>query len=559
MRHCIFTLLLLFVLHCGVMACTNFLITKGASEDGSTMISYSADSHVLYGELYHWPAGKYAEGTMMDVHDWDSGAYLGKIPQARETYNVVGNMNEFQVSIAETTYGGRKELESQKGAIVDYGSMIYIGLARSKSAREAIKVMMELIAQHGYASSGESLSIADKNEVWVMDLIGKGEGQKGAVWVARRIPDGYVCAHANHPRISTFPLEDGVTSISSKNLDKIFLPSIECVYEADVISLARSKDWFKGEDKDFSFCDAYAPIDFGAARFCEIRVWAMFRQVNKDMEQYKDYASGHNLKNRMPLWIKPDRKVALKDMMAFMRDHLEGTEFDMTKDMGAGPYNSPYRWRPLTWKVGKDTYINERATSTQQTGFSFVSQMRSWLPDYCGGIIWFGVDDAASSLYIPMYCSMTEVPEAFKVGNGDMMTFSKSSAFWVFNQVSNFAYTRYRDIHPEIAKIQSALETKYIQYTPAIDLAAQKLASENPSLAVQFLTDYSVNTASRAVKTWQELYIYLFTKYMDGNIKARIPGQKNPKVEQPGYGADWYKRIAEDTKDKLKMVGEDSH
>lgn len=558
MRHFVFLALLLCVINCGIMACTNFLITKGASEDGSTMISYSADSHVLYGELYHWAAGKYPEGTMMDVHDWDSGKYLGKIPQARETYNVVGNMNEFQVSIAETTYGGRKELESQKDAIIDYGSMIYIGLARSKSAREAIKVMTELIAQYGYASSGESLSVADKNEVWIMEMIGKGEGKKGAVWVARRIPDGLVCAHANHPRISTFPQENGETSISSKNMDKIFLPTVECVYEEEVISLARSKGWYTGEDKDFSFCDAYAPIDFGAARFCEMRVWAMFRQVNKDMEQYADYASGKNLKNRMPLWIKPDKKVSLKNMMAFMRDHLEGTEFDMTKDMGAGPYNCPYRWRPLTWKANNHTYINERATSTQQTGFSFVSQMRSWLPDYCGGILWFGVDDAASSLYIPMYCSMTEVPEAFKEGNGDMMTFTKS-AFWIFNQVSNFAYTRYRDIHPEIAKIQGTLEAKYIQYTPAIDLAAQKLAEGNVDLAKEFLTDYSVNTANRAVKTWQDLYVYLFTKYMDGNIKTRVPGQKNPKVSQPGYGEDWYKKIAEETKDKLKMIGEDSH
>lgn len=556
-RHLLFALLVGLCLFAPCLfACTNFLITKGASKDGSTMISYSADSHVLYGELYHWPAAKYADGTLLDVYDWDTGKYLGKIRQVSETYNVVGNINEFQVSIGETTYGGRKELGSQKEAIVDYGSMIYIALQRSKSAREAIKVMVELVAEYGYASSGESLSVADKNEVWIMEMIGKGEGQKGAVWVARRVPDGFVCAHANQARITTFPWEDGKTSISSKNLDKIFLPDIECVYAEDVASFARSQGWYQGEDKDFSFSDTYAPVDFSGARFCEIRVWAMFRQLNKEMERYIDYVSGKNLKNRMPLWIKPERLVSVQDMMSFMRDHLEGTEFDMTKDMGAGAYNCPYRWRPLTWKADNHLYLNERATATQQTGFSFITQMRSWLPDYCGGIIWFGVDDAANSLYVPIYCSIIEVPESHRVGNGDMMTFSNTSAFWAFNQVANFAYTRYRDIHPEIAKIQQSLESKYVAYTPVVDKAAQELHVNNPALAVQFLTDYSVNTAGRAVRIWQELYIYLFTKYMDGNIKARIPGQKNPKVEQPGYGEAWYKRIAGETGELLKVIGE---
>jgi dipeptidase len=546
----------LCLLNTHLFACTNFLISKGASKDGSTMISYSADAHVMYGELYHWPAAKYPDGAMLDVYEWDSGKYLGKIRQVKETCNVIGNINEFQVSIGETTYGGRKELASQKDAIMDYGSMMYIGLQRSRSAREAIKVMMELVAEYGYSSTGESLSVADKNEVWLLEMIGKGEGQKGAVWVARRVPDGFICAHANQARITTFPLENGETSISSKNLDKIFLPGIECVYAEDVASFARSKGWYNGEDKDFSFSDTYAPVDFSGARFCEIRVWAMFRQVHKDMDKYGDYISGKNPKNRMPLWIEPERKISVQDMMAFMRDHLEGTEFDMIKDIGAGPYNSPYRWRPLTWKADNHLYLNERATATQQTGFSFIAQMRSWLPDYCGGILWFGVDDAASSLYVPIYCSVAEVPEAYKVGNGNMMTFSPTAAFWAFNQVSNFAYTRYRDMQPEIAKIQNALENRYVAYTPVIDKAAEELYKTNPELAVQFLNDYSVNTASRAVRLWQELYIYLFTKYMDGNIKTRVPGQKNPKVEQPGYGEAWYKRIAGETGDKLKVIGE---
>lgn len=540
-------------------ACTNFLITKGASADGSTMISYAADSHVLYGELYHWPAATYPEGTMLDVHEWDTGKFLGKIPQVLNTYVVVGNMNEFQVAVGETTYGGRPELHKQAGAAMDYGSMMYISLQRSRSAREAIKNMVELAAAHGYASEGESFSIADKNEVWIMDFIGKGEGEKGAVWVAMRVPDGYVCAHANQSRITTFPLENGTTSISSKNLHRILDPQVECVYAEDVVSFARDKGWFAGKDEEFSFSDTYAPVDFFGARFCEIRVWAMFRQVHDGMDGYLDYVRGHDMKNRLPLWIKPQRKVAVRDMMRFMRDHLEGTEFDMTKDVGAGSYGCPYRWRPLTWKVGDATYCNERATSTQQTGFSFITQSRSWLPDTVGGIIWFGVDDAASSVYIPFYSCIREVPESYRVGNGAMMEMTDTSAFWAFNQVSNFAYTRYSVIHPEIEKVQQALEAKFVAYIPAVDLAAQELCKTDPGLAADFLTDYSVNTANRVVFTWKSLYKYLFLKYMDGNIKNRVPGERNPKVEQPGYGEEWYRRIVQETGDKFKVAGGEGH
>jgi dipeptidase len=557
MKKLVFTLFFVTVFSgISVFACTNFLITKGASTDGSTMVSYAADSHVLYGELYYWPAATWEEGSMIDIYEWDTGKYLGKIKQARQTYNVVGNMNEFQVAIGETTYGGRSELGSQSGAIMDYGSLIYIALQRSKTAREAIMVIAQLMDEYGYYSSGESFSIADKNEVWIMELIGKGEGEKGAVWVALLIPDGYVSAHANHARITTFPLTNGKTSITSLEMEKIHDSKVECIYSHDVISFARNKGWYSGEDKNFSFSDTYAPVDFGGARFCEIRVWAFFRQINSQMEQYKDYASGHNLKNRMPLWIKPDKKISAHDVMNYMRDYLQGTEFDMSTDIGAGPHGCPYRWRPLTWEVDGKTYCNERATVTQQTGFSFVSQSRSWLPDAVGGILWFGVDDAGSCVYAPMYSSIQRVPDSYAVGNGSMMEFSWTSAFWIFNMVSNFAYLRYDLIHPEIYAKQQGLEMKYIQNTPAIDKAASELFRTDPQLAVTFLTDYSVNTGNALAMEWKLFYEYLFMKYMDGNMKKVVPGQRNPDVKQPGYTEQWKRRIASETGDKL-IVPED--
>jgi dipeptidase len=560
-------------------ACTNFLITKGASTDGSVMISYAADSHVLYGELYHWPAATWPEGTMMDIYEWDTGKFLGKIKQASETYNVVGNMNEYQVAIGETTYGGRSELGKQPGAIMDYGSLIYVALQRSKNAREAIHTIGSLMAEYGYYSSGESFSIADPNEVWIMELIGKGEGHKGAVWVARRIPDGYICAHANQARITTFPLADGKKSITFDDKDKIFDENIECIYTSDVISFAREKGYFDGKDEDFSFSDVYAPVDFGGARFCEIRVWAMFNEVHSDMDQYWDYVKGHIkhddkfadgsknpngfASNRMPLWIKPERKVSPHDMMNFMRNHLEGTELDMRKDIGAGAFEKPYRWRPLTWKVDDVSYCNERATATQQTGFSFVTQSRNWLPDRLGGIIWWGVDDAASSVYMPLYSCMTEAPEKIAQGYGSMMEFVDDAAFWVFNQISNFAYTRYNIIHPEIHAKQQSQEEEFITMTPTIDEAAANLNKVNPDMAVNFLTNYSSSVANNTVLDWKDFYAYLFTKYMDGNVKekAEVPeGYKytNPKLKQPGYGEEWYKVIVDETGDQFKVIG-DAH
>ncbi len=542
-------------------ACTNYLITKGASADGSTMISYNADSHVLYGELYHWSAQKWPAGTMMDIYEWDTGKKLGQIPQAAETYNVVGNSNEHQVSIGETTYGGRKELHHQDGAIMDYGSLIYIALQRSKTAREAIKTMTDLVEKYGYYSEGESFSIADKNEVWIMEMIGKGQGQKGAVWVAVRIPDGYVSAHANQARITTFEYQK-----KNKWDDKDAMS----FNSKDVIKFAREKKYFSGKDKDFSFSDTYAPVDFGGARFCEMRVYSMFHVVNKAVNEnaaYWEYVKG-NIKhddpngyasNRLPLYIKPDRKVSVHDMMMFMRDHLEGTPLDMSKDIGAGPFHLPYRWRPLTWKVDGKTYCNERATATQQTGFTFVAQMRSWLPDGIGGIIWWGVDDPSGTVYMPFYTSMLSAPDNFAVGNGSMMEWSETSGFWIFNQVENFAYSAWDRIHPDVEAAQMKLEKVFLAEIPSIDDKAKSiLENEGKEAAVKFVTTYSQDAAEKTFKTWKSLYAQLFMKYMDGNIKTKQeikPGYKmaNPEVKQPGYGENWYRKIVEETGNQFEV------
>ncbi|MEI8201579.1 MAG: C69 family dipeptidase [Bacteroidota bacterium] len=526
-----------------VIACTNFIISKGATKDGSTMISYSADSHVLYGELYFKPAADYADGAMFDVYEWDTHKYLGKIKQVNHTYSVVGNMNEYQVGIGETTFGGKEELQHQPSALVDYGSLIYLALQRSKTAREAIKVMGDLVAEYGYYSEGESFSISDANEVWILEMIGKGKDEKGAVWVAQRIPDGCISGHANQARITTFPLNDPQN----------------CIYSADVITFARKKGYFNGEDKNFSFSDIYAPVNFEGARFCEGRVWSGFNKVNKDMGKYLNYAMGYDLKNRMPLWIKPDRKLSVQDVMDMMRDHFEGTAMDMNKDLGAGPYTCGYRWRPLTWKVDSVSYFNERAVSTQQTGFSFITQSRSWMPNPIGGINWFGVDDTYSTVYAPLYCGITRVPASYAEGNGSMMEFNDNAAFWVFNQVSNFAYTRYSDMIPEIKKKQKELEDKYMVLAQAIDGSAVELYKTNPKLAVEFITDFSVNQGENTVKVWKELYAYLFTKYMDGNIKEKDPSNYNPKVKQPGYGTDFYRKIVKETGDKFKVPEEPKH
>ncbi len=555
------------------LACTNFLVTRGASKTGSVMITYSADSHVLYGELYFWPSRDYPDGAWLDVYEWDTGKYMGKIKQVHHTYSVVGNMNEHQLSIGETTYGGIEGLVDPE-AIVDYGSLIYITLQRAKNAREAIKVMSELVSEYGYASSGESFSIADPNEAWIFEIIGKGKGNKGAVWVARLIPDGYISGHANQARIQTFPLATGKktsNALTSKDLSRIFDPVVECVYSHDVIAFARTmKNPYTGTDQQFSFSDTYNPISFEGARFCEMRVWSFFKSVNSEMDQYRNYVSGHDLSKRMPLWIKPDRKISNNDLMNFMRDHLEGTEFDMRMDIGAGPFASPYRWRPLTWKVTGDpnapSYCNERATATQQTGFVFVAESRNWLPDPIGGIFWFGVDDAATTVFNPMYCGITEIPECFKVGNGDMVTYSPTSAFWVFNLVANMCYSRYDMMSADAVKLQKELEGKYITETATIDDAAKKLYENDVWKARDYLTKYSLSTAQSTFMQWKKLSEFLLVKYMDGNIKNEKDGKfmtseddypSGPK--QPGYDDKWKKSVIQDTGNKLLVPAGTAH
>lgn len=552
----LFTALLLLSIEAN--ACTNFLITKGASTDGSTMITYAADSHLLYGELYFTPAQDHAKGAMRQIVEWDTGKILGEIPQPSHTYSVVGNVNEHQVAIGETTYGGRSELVDTTG-LVDYGSLIYITLERAKNAREAMKIMTELVEEYGYYSSGESFSIADPNEVWILELIGKGPGNKGAVWVARMVPDGYVCAHANQARITTFDYQKKNNWFDSKQTT---------FNSKDVISFARDKGYFDGKDSDFSFSDTYAPVDFSGARFCEIRVWAFFNAVTDGMDEYWEYAKGNiehgengYATNRMPLWVKPKQKVNVLEVMDFMRDHLEGTELDMSKDIGAGPYGLPYRWRPLTWEVDGITYCNERATATQQTAFSFVAQLRSWLPDKVGGINWFGVDDAGTTVYVPMYCGINKVPKSYEAGNGSIMDFTMNSAFWVFNLVSNLAYTRYELMYPEIRELQRELENKFVEEIKLVDAKIlNSIENGEENTITNQITKYTNVTAENAVERWKQLWVHLFVKYLDGNIKEPAEAKEehkyvNPKIEFPGYGEDWYRRIIEDTGDQFKMEG----
>ncbi len=534
-----------------VCACTNFIVTKGASTDGSAMVTYAADSHALYGALYHTPAGKHLPGTMMPVYEWDTGRYLGEIEQAPETYNTIGNMNEHSLIIGETTYGGRAELEDSTGRI-DYGSLIYIALQRAKTAREAIGVIADLANTYGYASSGESFSIADPEEAWIMELIGKGfkddgrggNARKGIVWVARRIPDGYVSAHANQARITTFPKNDPEN----------------CLYAPDVISFAREMGYYDGPDEKFSFCDAYAPLDFGALRACEARVWAFFRTVADDMDRYQDYAMGYNKENKMPLWVKPRAKVSPKTLFDCMRDHYEGTPMDMTKDLGAGGSACPYRWRPMEFEVDGQTYVNERATATQQTGFWFVAQARPHVASDMG-ILWFGVDDAATSCLTPIYCSTTRVPECFSEENGSMLRYSPTSAFWLFNRVTNFAYSRYDMISADIRKVVDLWENDCLKNVLEIDAEALKL---NPSERSEYLTDYSVMMARQLFDIWKEMDGYLLVKYVDGNVKSETApgkfldngnGRDIPdKIQFPGYNEKWKRAVAADNGEILRVI-----
>ncbi|MDR3235406.1 MAG: C69 family dipeptidase [Prevotellaceae bacterium] len=561
------TTFILFILISSISntyACTNLLVTKGASTDGSTFVSYTADSHTLYGELYFWAAAKHNAGAMRAVKEWDTGKPLGYIKEVAETYRVVGNMNEHSLAIGESTFGGRTDLVDTNG-IMDYGSLIYVTLSRAKNAREAIKTMAELVAEYGYYSSGESFSIVDPHEVWILEMTGKGAGNKGAVWVAVRIPDGYISAHANQARIRTFTQENGTTSVSSQHLDKIFNPEVETVYAHDVVRVARDRGYFSGKDADFSFSDTYNPVDFGGARFCDARVWSFFREYDKSMDDYLDYAMGKNLAHRLPLYIKPDRKLDVHDVANAMRNHFEGTPLDMTAGVGAGPFKLPYRWRPMTWKYNGVDFIHERAVATQQTGWWFVAQCRSWLPNAVGGIFWFSVDDPATSCLSPVYCSITGVPQPYAVGNGDLLTYSETAAFWIFTRTTHFAYLRYDAVSADIRKVQQEWERAQAEKVKEIDQKALALYNKNkPKDAVKTLTDYSVKTAQDLMARWRQLDAYLLVKYADGNIKKETPDGQFKRDEygtpvspsQPPYPESWYKAIVYDAGTTLQAEKE---
>jgi len=558
----LFSLFLIFTAGISTgFACTNLIVSKGASSDHSVMITYAADSHTRYGAINYYPAADHKPGDLCEVYHYENGKLLGTIPEVPHTYSVIQFMNEHQVAIGETTYGTLSSLYGQPDAILDYGSLMRIGLQRSKTAREMIKVMTELIAQYGYASGGESFSISDANEAWIMDLVGKGKFEKGAIWVARMIPDGYVSGHANQARITTFPFQ------KSNNWDD---PKQTVYHAADVISFAKQHDFYKGADKDFSFSDVYNPVTFSGARACDARVWSFFRKVNKeirDNQNYTDYAMGKVVKgangfatNRLPLWVKPDSPVTLQIVMNAMRDHYEDTPMDMRNDPGAGPFKSPYRWRPMDFEVDSVTYLCERAIATQQTGYSFVAQSRNWLPNHIGGIFWFGVDDTDGCVYAPMYCGINKIPESYALGNGSMISWSETSAFWTFNQVNNWAYSRYNLIHPEIETYQAQLENQFISEVQLVDEKAAKLLKQNPAASISYLTDYSVSTGNKLVSDWKVFYQYLFMKYMDGNVKVTEGhklldngnGKNVPqKPTQPGYGKEWERMMIQGTGDRL--------
>ena len=499
-------------------ACSNFIVGKKASVDGSVMCSYSADDYGMFQYLCHYPAAKHAKGEMRKIFDWDSNKYHGEIPEAAETYNVIGNINEWQVTIGETTYGGREEMVDSTG-IMDYGSLIYVALQRCKTAREAIKVMTTLANTYGYNSGGETFTICDPNEAWIMEMMGKGAGSKGAVWVALRIPDDAICAHANQSRIGKFNMKD------KKNV----------MYAKDVVSFARSKGWFKGKDADFSWKMAYAKPDFSGRRFCDARAWAMLNHFY-DMSPYLDWALGKNPDAQdMPLWVVPNKKVSVKDVENVMRDHYEGTPLSVAdgSDIGGGIWEMPYRPTPLMYKVDGKQYFNERPVSTQQTGFVFVSQMRSWLPREIGGVFWFANDDANMAAFTPVYCSMTERPECYNTPGVDAVHFSKKNAYWVCNMTSNMVYPRYSLMFPTLKEVRDSLDNSYFAAQAGVEKKAQELYAQNPQAAVKYLNDYSVEKAQQMLGRWNQLFEFMVVKYNDMIIK---PTDKNGTFKKTPYG-----------------------
>ena len=536
----------LFLLAClaavNAFGCTNFIVGKEASADGSVICTYNADDYGMFQSLCHYPAAKHAPGEMRRVVDWDTNEYHGDIPEAPETYNVIGNINEFQVTIGETTYGGREEMVDSTG-ILDYGSLIYITLQRSKTAREAIKVMTTLVETYGYNSEGETFTICDPNEAWIMEMMGMGPGSKSAVWVAIRIPDNAICAHANQSRITTFDMKDKNNVLYSKN----------------VVKYARKMGWYEGKDADFSWNAAYAAPDFSGRRFCEARVWSFFNHFTNTMDRYLPYAMGKVANAEpMPLWIVPDHKVTVQEVIACMRDHYEGTPFALDSDIGGGIWGMPYRPTPLSFELDGNKYFNERPTSTQQTGFSYVSQMRSWLPREIGGLMWWGNDDGNMVAYTPIYCSMTQRPECYNTPGADEINFSDKNAFWVCNWVSNMVYPRYSLLFPSLKEVRDSLEQSYFDLQTATEKKALALHEQQPELAGKYLNAYSVEKAQQMLNCWKQLAWHLIVKYNDMIIHPEENGKftrdkfgLGSRPKRPGYPEAYKRALIRQTGDKF--------
>ena len=518
----------------GAFACSNLIVGKKASVDGSVMVSYNADDYGMFGHLCHYPAGTHPKGTMRKIYDWDSGMYHGEIEEAPVTYNVIGNINEFQLSIGETTYGGREEMVDSTG-ILDYGSLIYVTLQRAKTAREAISVMTSLVEKYGYNSEGETFSICDPNEAWIMEMQGTGAGSKGVVWVAMRIPDDAICAHANQSRIGKFNMKDKKNVLYSKN----------------VISYARKMGWFNGKDSDFSWKNTYAFPDFSGRRFCDARVWSFFNHYADDFDRYLPWALGKDKDAEdMPLWIVPNRKLSVADVENGMRDHYEGTALALdTTSIGGGIYEMPYRPTPLTFTVDGKQYFNERPISTQQTAFTFVSQLRSWLPREIGGVLWFGNDDANMVAYTPVYCGNTVQPACYNTKGADAVTFSSDNAFWLCNMVSNMVYPRYSQLFPELKAVRDSLETSYFANQTSIEKQAADLYQTDKAAALKLLNNYSNTKADEMLASWKHLATRIIVKYNDMAVKKEIDGKLLQSVTRPGYPASFGRKIVKETGD----------
>lgn len=518
----------------GAFACSNLIVGKKASVDGSVMVSYNADDYGMFGHLCHYPAGTHPKGTMRQIYDWDSGVYHGEIEEAPVTYNVIGNINEFQLSIGETTYGGREEMVDSTG-ILDYGSLIYVTLQRAKTAREAISVMTSLVEKYGYNSEGETFSICDPNEAWIMEMQGTGAGSKGVVWVAMRIPDDAICAHANQSRIGKFNMKDKKNVLYSKN----------------VISYARKMGWFNGKDSEFSWKNTYAFPDFSGRRFCDARVWSFFNHYADDFDRYLPWALGKDKDAEdMPLWIVPNRKLSVADVENGMRDHYEGTALALdTTSIGGGIYEMPYRPTPLTFTVDGKQYFNERPISTQQTAFTFVSQLRSWLPREIGGVLWFGNDDANMVAYTPVYCGNTVQPACYNTKGADAVTFSSDNAFWLCNMVSNMVYPRYSQLFPELKAVRDSLETSYFANQTSIEKQAADLYQTDKAAALKLLNNYSNTKADEMLASWKHLATRIIVKYNDMAVKKEKDGKLLQSVTRPGYPASFGRKLVKETSD----------